>query len=88
MNESKKNVAKLEKRLPSLTKTEKNIRKNFSRINSIIMEQAKRKKVSQAKSQRDKSRKAAEVRRIQKLARKLATRMLAGKRKAPKKDKG
>ncbi len=39
MNESKKNVAKLEKRLPSLTKTEKNIRKNFSRINSAIREQ-------------------------------------------------
>jgi len=87
MNESKKNVAKLEKRLPSLTKTEKNIRKNFSRINSAIREQAKRKKVSQAKSQRNKSRKAAEVRRIQNLARKLAIRMLAGKRKAPKKTK-
>ena len=84
MNESKKNVAKLEKRLPSLTKTEKNIRKNFSRINSVIREQAKRKKVSQAKSQRDKSRKAAEARRIQNLARKLATQMLAGKRKASK----
>ena len=87
MNESKKNVAKLEKRLPSLTKTEKNIRKNFSRINSVIREQAKRRKVSQAKSQRDKSRKAAEARRIQNLARKLATQMLAGKRKAPKKTK-
>jgi len=87
MNESKKNVAKLEKRLPSLTKTEKNIRKNFSRINSVIREQAKRRKVSQAKSQRDKSRKAAEARRIQNLARKLATQMLAEKRKAPKKTK-
>jgi adenylate kinase len=87
MNESKKNVAKLEKRLPSLTKTGENIRKNFSRINSLVREQAKRKKVSQAKSRRDKSRKAAETRRIQNLARKLATQMLAEKRKAPKKTK-
>jgi len=86
MNESKKNVMKLEKRLPSLTKTEKNISKNFSRINSVIREQAKRKKENQAKLQRDKSRKAAEARRIQNLARKLATQMLAGK-KAPKKTK-
>ena len=87
MNESKKNVAKLEKRLPSLTKTEKNIKKNFSRISSIMREQTKRMKESQAKSRRVKSRKAAEVKRIQNLARKLAIQMLAGKRKAPRKTK-
>jgi chromosome segregation ATPase len=87
MNESKKNAAKLEKRLPSLIKTEKNIQKNFSRINSIIKEQAKRKKTAQVKLRRIKSRKVAEAKRIQNLARKLAIQMLSAKRKASGKPK-
>lgn len=87
MNKSKKNVVKLEKRLLSLMKTEKNVKKNFSRINIIMKEQAKKKKTSQAKSRRNRSRKAAEAKRIQNLARKLATKMLAGKRKASRKTK-
>ena len=87
MNESKKNAAKLEKRLPSLIKTEKSIQKNFSRINSIIKEQAKRKKTAQVKLRRIKSRKVAEAKRIQNLARKLAIQMLSAKRKAPKRAK-
>jgi len=87
MNKSKKNTAKLEKRLPSLIKTEKNIQKNFSRINSIIKEQTKRKEISQAKLRRIKSRKAAEAKRIQNLARKLVTQMLSEKRKASRKPK-
>ena len=33
MHKNKKNIVKLEKRLPSLTKTEDNVKKNFSRIN-------------------------------------------------------
>ena len=87
MNESKKNAAKLEKRLPSLIKTEKSIQKNFSRINSIIKEQAKRKKTAQVKLRRIKSRKVAEAKRIQNLARKLAIQMLSAKRKASGKPK-
>ena len=83
MNESKKNVAKLEKRLPSLTKTEKNIRKNFSRINSVVREQVKRKKVSQTKSRRDKSRKAPKKTK----AKRKAPKKTKAKRKAPKKTK-
>ena len=87
MNESKKNAAKLEKRLPSLIKTEKSIQKNFSRINSVIKEQAKRKKTAQVKLRRIKSRKVAEAKRIQNLARKLAIQMFSAKRKAPKRTK-
>ena len=44
MNESKKNIAKLEKRLPSLIKTGKNVQENLSKINSIVREEMKRKK--------------------------------------------
>ena len=87
MNKSKKNAAKLEKRLPSLIKTEKNIQKNFSRINSIIKEQVKRKKANKVKLRRNKSRKVADAKRIQNLARKLAVQMLAEKRKASRKPK-
>ena len=87
MNKSKKNVAKLEKRLPLLIKTEKNIQKNFSKINSIMKEEVKKKKTSRAKSRRTKSRKASEAKRVQNLARKLATQMLAKKRKASRKTK-
>ena len=49
MHESKKNIVKLEKRLPSLIKTEDNVKKNFSRINSIIREKAKARKKTKAK---------------------------------------
>jgi len=87
MNNSKKNAAKLEKRLPSLIKTEKNIQKNFSRINSIIKEQTKRKKIGQAKLRRIKSRKAGEAKRILNLARKLAIQMLAKQIKSSRKPK-
>ena len=87
MNKNKKNMAKLEKRLPSLMQTEKNVKKNFSRINMIMKEQAEKKKTSQAKLRKNMSRKAAEAKRIQNLARKLATQMLAQKRKAPRKTK-
>jgi len=87
MNKTKKNVIKLEKRLPSLIKTGKNIQENFSRINSIMREEAKKKKVNQAKLRRSKSRKSAETKRIQNLARKLAIQMLAEKRKASRKPK-
>ena len=87
MNESKKNAAKLEKRLPSLIKTEKSIQKNFSRINSIIKEQAKRKKTAQVKLRRIKSRKVAEAKRIQNLAKKLAIQMLSAKSLASGKPK-
>ena len=87
MNNSKKNAAKLEKRLPSLIKTEKNIQKNFSRINSIIKEQTKRKKIGQAKLRRIKSRKAGESKRILNLARKLAIQMLSKQIKASRKSK-
>ena len=44
MNESKKNMVKLEKRLPSLIKTGKNVQKNLSKINLIVREEMKRKK--------------------------------------------
>ena len=87
MNESKKNAAKLEKRLPSLIKTEKNIQKNFSRISAIIKEQVKKKKMVKSKLRRSKSRKAAEAKRIQNLARKLAIQMLSEKKKASRKPK-
>ena len=87
MSKNKKNMAKLEKRLPSLMQTEKNVKKNFSRINMIMKEQAEKKKTSQAKLRKNMSRKAAEAKRIQNLARKLATQMLAQKRKAPRKTK-
>jgi chromosome segregation ATPase len=87
VNESKKNMAKLEKRLPSLTIVEKNVRKNFSRINLIMKEHAKKKEESKAKLRRIKSRRAAEEKRIQNLARKLATQMLSEKRKASRKPK-
>ena len=87
MNKSKKNVAKLEKRLPSLIETEKNIQKNFSRINSIMKEQTKKKKISQVKLRGIKSRKIAEAKRIQNLARKLAAQMLSEKRKVSRKPK-
>ena len=85
MNKSKKNVAKLEKRLPSLIETEKNIKKNFSRINSIMKEQTKKKKISQAKLRGIKSRKVADAKRIHNLARKLAAQMLSEKRKVSRK---
>ena len=49
MHKSKKNIVKLEKRLPSLIKTEDNVKKNFSRINSIIREKAKARKKTKAK---------------------------------------
>ena len=49
MHESKKNIVKLEKRLPLLIKTEDNVKKNFSRINSIIREKAKARKKTKAK---------------------------------------
>ena len=49
MNKSKKNIVKLEKRLPSLIKTGKNVQKNISKINSIMREEAKRRKANQAK---------------------------------------
>jgi len=49
MNKSKKNIVKLEKRLPSLIKTGKNVQENLSKINSIMREEAKRKKANQAK---------------------------------------
>jgi phage-related minor tail protein len=49
MHKSKKNIVKLEKRLPSLIKTEDNVKKNFSRINSIIRERAKARKKTKAK---------------------------------------
>ena len=49
MHTSKKNIVKLEKRLPSLIKTEDNVKKNFSRINSIIREKAKARKKTKAK---------------------------------------
>ena len=49
MHETKKNIVKLEKRLPSLIKTEDNVKKNFSRINSIIREKAKARKKTKAK---------------------------------------
>ena len=87
MNKTKKNMVKLEKRLPSLMKTEKNVKKNFSRINTIMKKQAKKKKTSQAKLRKNRSRKAAEAKRVQNLARKLATQMLAKKRKASRKTK-
>ena len=48
MNKSKKNIVKLEKRLPSLIKTGKNVRENISKINSIMRE-AKRRKANQTK---------------------------------------
>ena len=44
MNESKKNIIKLEKRLPSLIKTGKNVQENLSKINLIVREEMKRKK--------------------------------------------
>ncbi len=44
MNESKKNMVKLEKRLPSLIKTGENVQKNLSKINLIVREEMKRKK--------------------------------------------
>ena len=44
MNESKKNMVKLEKRLPSLIKTGKNVQENLSKINLIVREEMKRKK--------------------------------------------
>jgi len=87
MNKSKKNVAELEKRLPSLIETEKNIQKNFSRINSIMKEQIKKKKISQAKLRGIKSRKVADAKRIHNLARKLAAQMLSEKRKVSRKPK-
>ena len=49
MNKSKKNIVKLEKRLPSLIKTGKNVQENLSKINSIMREEAKRKKANRAK---------------------------------------
>ena len=49
MHESKKNIVKLENRLPLLIKTEDNVKKNFSRINSIIREKAKARKKTKAK---------------------------------------
>ena len=49
MNKSKKNIVKLEKRLPSLIKTGKNVQENLSKINSIMREEAKRKKANQDK---------------------------------------
>ena len=49
MHKSKKNIVKLEKRLPLLIKTEDNVKKNFSRINSIIREKVKARKKTKAK---------------------------------------
>ena len=49
MNNSKKNITKLEKRLPSLIKTGKNVQENISKINSIMREEVKRRKANQAK---------------------------------------
>ena len=71
INESKKNIAKLEKRLPSLIKTGENVQKNLSKINSIIREEMKRKKTNQIK------RKAK--------AKRKAPRKAKAKRKAPRK---
>ena len=44
MNKSKKNIVKLEKRLPSLIKTGKNVQENLSKINSIMRKETKRRK--------------------------------------------
>ena len=49
MHKSKKNIVKLEKRMPSLIKTEDNVKKNFSRINSIIREKDKARRKTKAK---------------------------------------
>ena len=76
MYKSKKNIVKLEKRLPSLTKTEDNVKKNFSRINSIIREKAKERRKTKAK--RKVSRKTKAKRKV--------SRKTKAKRKAPRKS--
>ena len=88
IQQSKKTVAKLEKKLPSLIQAEENVHKNFLKINSIIKEQTSKKKESQAnirkKKARDAKRKSVEDKRILSMARKLANKILAEKKKAPK----
>ena len=58
MYKSKKNIVKLEKRLPSLIKTEGNVKKNFSKINSIIREKSKERRKTKAKRKTSRKTKA------------------------------
>jgi len=74
MNEGKKNISKLEKRLPSLIKTGKNVQENLSKINSIVREEMKRKK---SKTKRKAPRKSKTKRK--------APRKSKTKRKVPRK---
>jgi hypothetical protein len=88
IQQSKKTVAELEKKIPSLIQAEKNVHKNFSKINSIIKEQISKKKEIQVnirkKKAREAKRKSVEDKRILSMARKLANKILAEKKKAPK----
>jgi len=85
MHESKKNIVKLEKRLPSLIKTEDNVKKNFSRINSIIREKAKARKKTKAKRKASRKPKAKRKASRKPKAKRKASRKPKAKRKARRK---
>ena len=88
---SKNQVAKLEKKLPSIINQDQKVKENLAKASTLLKELNEKRKVSRNKSSRKKAterkRKSLEEKRILQMAKKLATKMLSVKRKASRKPK-
>ena len=88
---SKNQVAKLEKKLPSVINQDQKVKENLAKASTLIKDLNEKKKVSRNKSSRKKAterkRKSLEEKRILQMLKKLAAKMLSDKSKESRKQK-